>query len=65
MQGDTGNLEPVVAYLLDLDVAKVVEAARVVREALRLADEQHSTKMRQERVVPATRVDGGAIAVLE
>jgi hypothetical protein len=60
-----GDLEPVATYLLDLDVTKVVEAARIVREALRLEDEQHSTKTRQEGVVAATRVDGGAIAVLE
>jgi hypothetical protein len=63
--GDTGNIELVVTYLLDLDVAKVVDAARIVREALCLEDAQHSTKTRQERVVRATRVDGGAIVVLE
>jgi hypothetical protein len=37
-----------------LDVTKVVEAARIVREALRLEDEQHSAKTRQEGVVTAT-----------
>jgi hypothetical protein len=63
--GDTGNLQPVVTHLLDLDATEVVEAARIVREALRLEDEQHSAKTRQEGVVPATRIDGGAIVVLE
>jgi hypothetical protein len=49
-----------------LDVTKVVEAAaRIVREALRLEDEQHNTKTGQEGVVAATREDGGGIVVLE
>jgi hypothetical protein len=63
--GETGNLQPVDAYLLDLDVTKAIETARIVREALHLEDEQHSAKPRQEGVVIATRKGGGAIVVLE
>jgi hypothetical protein len=47
-----------------LDVTKAAEAARIVREALRLEDEQHSTKAGQEGVVAATRENGGATGVV-